>query len=68
MNDILIQNNKTRNEIAEYIKNLLTNLEIKNNTLKYILLVPRNDLDLSDLPENISIEVSHLLVNKWRFK
>ena len=43
--------------VGKYIKNLLTYLEIKNNSLKYILLVPRNDLELSYLPENISIEI-----------
>ena len=43
--------------VGKYIKNLLTHLEIKNNSLKYILLVPRNDLELSYLPENLSIEI-----------
>ena len=41
--------------VGKYIKNLLTYLEIKNNSLKYILLVPRNDIDLSYLPKHISI-------------
>ncbi len=43
--------------VGKYIKNLLTYLEIKNSSLKYILLVPRNDLELSFLPEHISIEI-----------
>tara|TARA_Y100000589_G_scaffold140499_1_gene134237 strand:+ start:447 stop:1541 length:1095 start_codon:yes stop_codon:yes gene_type:complete len=43
--------------VGNYIKNLLTNLEIEDNSLKYILLVPRNDLDLSYLPEYISIKI-----------
>ncbi len=43
--------------VGNYIKNLLTNLEINCNSLKYILLVPRNDLDLSYIPEYISIEI-----------
>ena len=43
--------------IGKYIKNLLTYLEIKNKSLKYILLVPTNDLELSYLPEHISIEI-----------
>ena len=43
--------------VGTYIKNLLTNLEINGNSLKYILLVPRNDLELSYLPEHISIQI-----------
>ena len=43
--------------VGNYIKNLLTNIEINANSLKYILLVPRNDLDLSYLPEDISIKI-----------
>ena len=43
--------------VGKYIKNLLTYLENKNNTLNYILLIPRKDLELSYLPENISIEI-----------
>tara|TARA_B100000287_G_C20570062_1_gene756178 strand:+ start:43 stop:1137 length:1095 start_codon:yes stop_codon:yes gene_type:complete len=43
--------------VGNYIKNLLTNLETRSNSLKYILLVPRDDLDLSYLPEHISIQI-----------
>jgi len=43
--------------VGYYIKNLLTNLEINSNSLKYILLVPRNNMDLSYLSENISIKI-----------
>ena len=43
--------------VGTYIKNLLTYLEVDNNSLKYILLVPRNHIELSYLPENISIKI-----------
>ena len=43
--------------VGNYIKNLLTNLEINRNSVKYILLVPRDDLDLSYMPEYISIQI-----------